>query len=95
MFTQEVCPTRVVHAVNACPEAPTHDEKHNARDAVKRKHPDEEIDLGVPTPEYPCGVIHREQGYESEYVWDAFQDVLNIAEREAMDPVRRRVQDLF
>jgi hypothetical protein len=36
MFTQEVCPTRVVHAVNACPEAPTHDEKHNARDAVKR-----------------------------------------------------------
>ena len=74
MFTQEVCPTHVVHAVNAFPQAPTHDEKHNARDAVKRKHPDEEIDLGVLTPEYPCGVIHREQGYESEYVWDAFED---------------------
>ena len=67
--------------MNACPQAPAHDEKHNARDAVKRKHPDEEVDLGVPTPEYPCGVIHREQGYKSEYVWDAFQDVLNIAER--------------
>jgi hypothetical protein len=87
--------TRVVHAVYAWPQAPTHDEKHNARNAVKRKHPDEEIELGVSTQEYPCGVLHREQGNESEYVWDAFQDVLNIAEREAMDPVRRRVQDLF
>jgi hypothetical protein len=26
-------------------------------------------------------VIHREQGYESEDVRDAFHDVLNIAER--------------
>ena len=67
--------------MNACPQTPAHDEQRNARDAVKRKHPDEEIHLGIPTPEDPCGVIHREQGSQSEDVRDAFHDVLNIAER--------------